>query len=260
MFSCLRNGLNRAVGITAVTRIQPLPPVVHASLGSTAVPCNIFQVRGKATKTTSYRTPSRQGNTTRRFPNRPHLGVRAVSAEYVEAGRIVVKHRKYIAKNPNVTRRRHQKYYPGENVRVTKNTSLAAMVSGRVKYTHDLVRKVLVANVLPEPREELVPDDFWRYRTEHVETMEENKEVCQLRQKANVVFGKPWVNPPEGPRPQPKRVAKNNDVWNNNLVQDPLELVRRPYPMSGNLLRRYLAGKLDDEEPKPQAPGQAAQR
>jgi len=241
-------------------RIQAARAPVHSSLGSTALPCNLFQVREKATKTTSYRTPARAGNTTRRFPNRPHLGARAVSMEYVEAGRIVVKHRKYIAKNPNVTRKRHQKYYPGENIRVTKNTSLVALVSGRVKFTHDVVRNVLVANVLPEPRDELLPDDFWRYRTEHIETMEENRLVCQLRQKANVVFGRPLVNPPKGPRPQPKRVAKSNDVWNNNLVQDPLELVRRPYPMTGNLLRRYLAGKLDDEEPFPHTPGQAAQR
>eukprot|EP00397_Hematodinium_sp_SG-2012_P063664 GEMP01088400.1.p1 GENE.GEMP01088400.1~~GEMP01088400.1.p1 ORF type:complete len:258 (+),score=53.88 GEMP01088400.1:89-862(+) len=257
MLSFLQRGSAPALG----RNLGCLAPRINAGHAfPRALPCMLQAPRHKATKTTSYRTPARAGNTTRRFPNRPFIGLRATSAEYVESGRIVVKQRKYIPKNMAVTRRRHFKYYPGENIRVTKNTSLVAMVSGRIKYTHDVIRDVLVANVLPEPREELIPEEFWRYRTEHVETMEENKHVIQLRQKANVVFGKPLLNPPTGVRPAPKRVSKNMDHWNNPTVQDPLEFVRRPYPLSGNLLRRYLAGNLDDEEAVPQAGGLSAQR
>lgn len=229
-------------------------------LNASGAPWMHSQSRQKATKTSSYRVPSRAGQNTQPFSHRAFIGLRATSAEYVEAGRIVVKQRKYIAKNPFVTRKRHFKYYPGENIKVTSETSLVAMVAGRIKYTHDVTRDVMVANVLPEPREELVLDERWRYRTEHVETMEENKHLIQLRQKANVVFGRPLLNPPIGVRPAPKRVSGNMDAWNNHLVQDPLEFVRRPYPLTGNLLRRYLAGKLNDEEATPQAPGQSAQR
>ena len=61
---------------------------------------------------------------------------------------------------------------------------------------------------------------MWRYRTEHVDGMEENRELCALRAKAFPIFGKEggWVNPPTGPRPMSCRVSKNNDQWNNPLA------------------------------------------
>ncbi|EER11605.1 hypothetical protein Pmar_PMAR009817, partial [Perkinsus marinus ATCC 50983] len=40
------------------------------------------------------------------------------------------------------------------------------------------------ANVLPEPREELLREDLWRYRTEFITSVEDNKLLIQLRQKA----------------------------------------------------------------------------
>eukprot|EP00913_Durusdinium_trenchii_P025309 g23759.t1 len=59
--------------------------------------------------------------------------------------------------------------------------------------THDVKRKVMIMNVLAEPREEHVQEDMWRYRTEHVESMEENRELCALRAKAFQVFGKDFL-------------------------------------------------------------------
>merc|ERR550539_878569 len=109
------------------------------------------------------------------MPLKAHIGVKALSAEYCEAGRLICKQRKFIAKNPLVTRNRNFKIYPGVNVKVMKSTSLQAAVSGRVKMTHDVKRGVLIMNILAEPREELLRDDLWRYRTEHVESMEENR-------------------------------------------------------------------------------------
>jgi len=202
----------------------------------------VQQVRTKYTKTNSYRVPARAHVFTRTYAQRPHIGIRALSAEYVETGRTVVKQRKYIAKNPNVTRGKHFKLYPGENVFVDKDTSLIAMCSGRVKFTHDVVRDVKIANVLPEAREELLEDDLWRYRTEHVSSMEENKRVCALRQKALPVFAKDWVQPPPGLRPMADRITKRRASWFNTSVQDPMEFVEHAYPIckSRRLLRKKI--------------------
>lgn len=199
-------------------------------------------VREKQTKRQSYYKPPRASPCGQRMPNKAHIGVKALSSEYCEAGRLICKQRKFIAKNPNVTRKRHFKIYPGVNVKVMKSTSLQAMVSGRVKMTHELGRDVLVMNILPEPREELLRDDLWRYRTEHVESMEENKVLCHLRAKALPVFGKEggWVNPPLGLKPMKCRISHGNDSWNNPMVKDPLEVEPFAYPLPRGLLARHL--------------------
>lgn len=238
-------------------------------------------IREKQTKTTSYWRPPRASPTGQAMPNKAHIGLKATPAEYVEAGRWIVKQRKYIAKNPNVTRRRHFKMYPGENVKVLRNTSLQAMVSGRLKLTHDVTRDVLIANVLPEPRSELLRDDLWRYRTEHIADMEENKYLIYLRQKALPHFGREdgWPNQPLGVRPMSKRFAKPSDKnpgdrWNNPSVRDPMILEPYPYPLSGNLLKRHIEKVrrrqqgLPDEDPEfevydtraEEMAGQSAQR
>jgi ribosomal protein L27 len=198
--------------------------------------------RFKQTKVQSYSKPDRSFPHSQHYVDKAHIGIRALSSEYVEASRILVKQRKYISKNPFVTRHRHFKLYPGENVRVTKNTSLVAMVSGRVKYTHDLKRDVMVVNVLPEPREELAADDLWRYRTEHVTDITHNKALCMLRQKYL-----PWFptsslrNPPTGPRPLPNKVSKDgSEHWNSVTLRDPLTVEPFPFALSGSLLQRHL--------------------
>merc|ERR1719379_2037031 len=146
---------------------------------------------------------------------------------------MICKQRRFLARNPNVTRNRHFKLYPGVNVNVLKSTSLQAACSGRVKMTHDVQRDVLIMNVLPEPREELLRDELWRYRTEHVECMQENRYLCHLRTKALPVFGKEdgWINQPVGPKPMRVRISKRNDMWNNPNVQDPMEMEPYAYPM-----------------------------
>ena len=50
------------------------------------------------------------------------------------------------------------------DVEVGFRTSLHAMVSGRVKFTHHVERGIKIVNVLPEPREELLREDLWRSR------------------------------------------------------------------------------------------------
>lgn len=214
-------------------------------------------VRGKQTKRQAYHKPARASPCGQRMPNKAHVGIKAVSAEYVEAGRMICKQRRYIAKNPNVTRRRHFKTYPGINVKVAKSTSLIAQVSGRIKMTHDVERDVLIMNILPEPREELIREELWRYRTEHVKCMEENQYVCHLRTKALPVFGKEggWVNPPTGVKPMRVGISKRHDHWNNPCIKDPLEIEPFAYPMSRSLLVRHIkkvrrkqAG-LPDEDP-----------
>lgn len=213
-------------------------------------------VRMKQTKRQAYHKAPRASPCGQRMPNKAHIGVKALSAEYVEAGRMICKQRKFIAKNPKVTRNRHFKLYPGVNVMVMKSTSLQAAVSGRVKMTHDIRRDVLVMNVLPEPREELLREDLWRYRTEHVECMEENKLICSLRAKALPVFGKEggWINQPVGPKPMKVRISKRNDHWNNPNVQDPLEMEPFAYPLPRHQLARHIrkvrrkqAGLPDDD-------------
>jgi len=201
-----------------------------------------FSVRWKQTKRESYHMPGRASPNTQAMPQRAHIGIKAVPSEYVEAGRVIVKQRKYIAKNPNVTRKRHFKLYPGVNVGVMKNTSLQALVSGRVKMTHDVKRDVLVMNVLAEPREELLREEMWRYRTEHVECMQENTVLCQLRAKATVVFGKEggWINQPVGPKPMKVKISEKNDHWNNPNIQDPFDVEPFPYPLNRSLLARHI--------------------
>lgn len=195
----------------------------------------------KQTKVQSYSKPDRSFPHSQHYVDKAHIGVRALSSEYVEASRILVKQRKYISKNPFVTRHRHFKLYPGENVRVTKNTSLVAMVSGRVKYTHDMKRDVMIVNVLPEPREELIADELWRYRTEHVESPEHNKRLCLLRQKMLPNFPRELVNPPVGPRPAPTKLTKDGtEHWNSVTVRDPLKIEPFPFALSGSLLKRHL--------------------
>uniref|UniRef100_A0A7S1S3M3 Uncharacterized protein n=1 Tax=Alexandrium catenella TaxID=2925 RepID=A0A7S1S3M3_ALECA len=198
--------------------------------------------REKQTKRQSYYKPPRASPCGQRMPRKAHIGVKALSAEYCEAGRLICKQRKFLARNPNVTRKRHFKIYPGVNVKVMKSTSLQAMVSGRVKMTHDVVRDVLVMNVLAEAREELLRDDLWRYRTEHVESAEENRVLCNLRAKALPVFGKEggWVNPPAGVKPMKCRISHGNDSWNNPSVKDPLEVEPYAFPLPRSLLARHL--------------------
>jgi len=207
-------------------------------------------IRQKQTKVQSYSKPDRSFPHSQHLVDKAHIGVRALSSEYVEASRILVKQRKYISKNPFVTRHRHFKLYPGENVRVTKNTSLVAMVSGRIKYTHDVKRDVMIVNVLPEPREELLADELWRYRTEHVESLEHNKRLCLLRQKMLPNFPRELVNPPTGPRPAPSKISKDGtEHWNSVTVRDPLKIEPFPFALSGSLLKRHLdkcLGRSDD--------------
>lgn len=146
--------------------------------------------------------------------------MRRLSAEYVTPGCLLVKQRRYIAWGFEHKRRlRHRKMYPGMNVGVTKNSSLVSLAYGRVKYTHDVNRDVLVVNVLPERREELLREDLWRYRTEHVASMEENRHVCCLRSKETKVFVKKLVNPPMKPLPRPKFLSRF-DTWENPTLPD----------------------------------------
>lgn len=217
---------------------------------------SLGSVRSKQTKRQSYHKPPRASPCSQRMPNKAHIGVKALPAEYVEASRMICKQRKYIAKNPAVTRKRHFKIYPGVNVKVMKSTSLLAAVSGRIKITHDVDRDVMIMNVLAEPREELLREDLWRYRTEHIETMEENKLLIHLRSKALPVFGKEsgWVHQPVGPKPMKVRISNRNDSWNNPTVQDQMEIEPFAYPMPRHVLARHIkkvrakqAGIPDDE-------------
>lgn len=217
-------------------------PACHSAPPGGLPALALGSVRMKQTKRQSYRKPARAAPCGQSMVKKAHIGVKALSAEYVEAGRMVVKQRKFIAKNPLVTRKRHFKLYPGVGVNVMKSTSLQAAVSGRVKFTHDVERDVLIVNVLAEPREELLRDDTWRYRTEHVSCMQENRFLCHLRAKALPAFGKEtgWVNPPEAVKPMKVRISERNDTWNNPLIKDPLEVEPYPYPMNRALLTRHI--------------------
>ncbi|KAF8817731.1 hypothetical protein IE077_004517 [Cardiosporidium cionae] len=179
------------------------------------LPVTPLQCRTKMVKVTAYHRKARSYpfNQTRK----PHIGIKKLSGEFVHSGYLLVKQRKFIAWNPHVTRHRHFKYYPGENVGVIKSTSLVALCSGRVKFTHDVSRDVRMVNVLPEVPDLLLKEDCWRYRTEHVASMEENKHLCYLRTKAS-----PWVEPslvqaPTKAPPRNRNIA-SHDAWEHPLL------------------------------------------
>ncbi|KAL8269550.1 hypothetical protein Esti_006516 [Eimeria stiedai] len=220
------------------TRLHPLPAVLTATacfagcpmgcvppVGSSCIPegkaalyCNRQSVRFKMVKASAYRRRSRASPTGQ--SQKAHVGPRRLSSEYVTPGVVLVKQRRYIAWGFESKRRnRHRKMYPGENVGVSKDSSLVALAHGRVKFTHDVARDVLLCNVLPEPREELLREDLWRYRTEHVASKEENRHVCHLRMKATRVFPRPLVNPPTKPLPRPKWLSAF-DSWQNPTLPD----------------------------------------
>ncbi|KEP66099.1 UNVERIFIED_CONTAM: hypothetical protein HHA_263110 [Hammondia hammondi] len=203
-----------------------LSPSVPSSSLSLSLPSSFLSAspslltfyRTKMVKSASYRRPSRASPTGQ--ARKPHIGVRRLAAEYVWPGVVLVKQRKVIAFNVETKRRnRHFKLYPGENVKVSKVTNLVALCHGRVKFTHDVSRDVLVVNVLPERREELLREDLWRYRTEHVRSMEENRHICFLRRKAVRMFGKELVNPPTKPPLRPFYFTKR-DMWENPALPD----------------------------------------
>jgi len=168
------------------------------------------------------------------------IGVKTLSAEFAYPGKMLAWHRKIIAFNPTPTRHRHFKTYPGENVIVTKNTSLVSAAYGRIKYTHDVTRDVMLINVLPERREELLREDLWRYRTEHVRSMEENKHLCALRTKSwfrTHPDAKPLVNPPTKPEPRPTRLSRH-DAWENPSMPDVPYLYDETTPLAGSARTR----------------------
>lgn len=154
-----------------------------------------------------------------RTRNHKHIGIKAVAGEYVRPGQIIVRQRRFVAWNLNLTRRRHFKHYPGENIRVDRMTNLYSTTWGRVKYTHDVSRNVIISNVLPEVREDIQSYDLWRYRTEHVRSMEENRSLCWLRTKAGTIFPKRVINPPRKP-PPPKHKTWIPHVWENQAFPD----------------------------------------
>ncbi|EAN32934.1 Ribosomal L27 family protein [Theileria parva strain Muguga] len=181
---------------------------------------NGIQSRFKTVKVSAYRRPSRGSPTGQ--SKKANIGMKRLSAEYVRPGELLVKQRKFIAHNPNVTRNRHFKIYPGENVGVsTKTTSLFSLVSGRVKYTHDITRNVKLVNVLPEPPDELLRDDLWRYRTEHVTSIQDNTALIWRRVKSSFAFTDKYglVNPPLKPYPRAKFLSKY-DQWENPCYPD----------------------------------------
>merc|ERR1719272_981324 len=57
-------------------------------------------VRNKQTKRSSYRKPPRAQPTGQAMGARGHIGLKSLSSEYVEVGRLICKQRKFIAKNP----------------------------------------------------------------------------------------------------------------------------------------------------------------
>lgn len=180
--------------------------------------CMRQSVRFKMVKVSAYRRRSRASPTGQ--SQKAHLGVCRLSAEYVTPGCLLVRQRRYIAWGfENKRRKRHQKFYPGENVGVSKNSSLVALVHGRVKYTHDVSRDIMLCNVLPEPREELLREDLWRYRTEHVLSKEENRFLCHRRRKGIPSFPRPPINPPTKPLPRPDFLS-DKDMWQYPTLRD----------------------------------------
>eukprot|EP00922_Rhytidocystis_sp_ex-Travisia-forbesii_P037986 GHVS01056559.1.p1 GENE.GHVS01056559.1~~GHVS01056559.1.p1 ORF type:complete len:251 (-),score=37.55 GHVS01056559.1:319-1071(-) len=168
--------------------------------------------RSKMTKSQAYRKSSTASPHGRSYA--PHIGIKRLSAEMVNPNQMLVKQRKVIPFNPTPTKFRHFKIYPGDNTTVTKNTSIISTALGRVKYTHDITRDVLLVNVLSEKREELLKEELWRYRTEHVRSVEENRHVCMLRTKCTFAFPKELINQPTKPPPRRQRFSRF-DQWEN---------------------------------------------
>eukprot|EP00920_Eleutheroschizon_duboscqi_P033758 GHVT01081111.1.p1 GENE.GHVT01081111.1~~GHVT01081111.1.p1 ORF type:complete len:564 (-),score=125.96 GHVT01081111.1:3046-4737(-) len=147
---------------------------------------------------------------------RSHIGLKVLPSEFVHPGSLIAKQRKVLSFCTDPTRKRNFKFYPGENVAVQpKSTSLISTTFGRVKINHDQQRDCFVCNVLPERREELTRDALWRYSSEHVWSMEENRSICYLRRKsASYAVGRRLLFPPSRPAQQQKRRFKW-DVWEN---------------------------------------------
>ncbi|CRG98755.1 mitochondrial ribosomal protein L27 precursor, putative [Plasmodium relictum] len=173
--------------------------------------------RNKMVKTSSYRRKSRSS------PNgqgqKAKIGIKRLSGEYVKTGQMLVKQRKIIAFNyEKKTRKRNFKYYPGENVKVSKNTSLIALTNGRVKYTFHVIQNILIVNILPEELEELKEEDLYRYRTEHVKSFEENRSLIYLRMKNVITFPKfkktQYIKPPLKPQ-----FLTKYDIYDNPTLQ-----------------------------------------
>ncbi|GIX63642.1 mitochondrial ribosomal protein l27 [Babesia caballi] len=180
----------------------------------------LVQRRYKTVKVSAYRRPPRASPTGQ--ARKAHIGVKRLAAEYVSPGDVLVKQRKPVAQNPDVTRNRHFKIYPGENVGVSpKTTTLFALAAGRVKYTHDVCRNVKLVNVLPEPPDELLREDLWRYRTEHVSSVQDNCALVWRRVKAAHYMSSEdmLLNPPRKPPPR-ARFLSRNDPWNNQAYPD----------------------------------------
>ncbi|SOV10926.1 mitochondrial ribosomal protein L27 precursor, putative [Plasmodium sp. gorilla clade G2] len=173
--------------------------------------------RYKMVKTSSYRRKARSS------PNgqgqKAKIGIKRLSGEYVRTGQMLVKQRKIICFNyENKTRRRNFKYYPGENVKVAKNTSLIALTNGRVKYTFHVVHNIFLVNIIPEELEELKEHDLYRYRTEHVKSYEENRSLIYLRMKNLISFPKfkqtQYIRPPLKPQ-----FLTKYDIYDNPTLQ-----------------------------------------
>ncbi|SOV10949.1 mitochondrial ribosomal protein L27 precursor, putative [Plasmodium gaboni] len=173
--------------------------------------------RYKMVKTSSYRRKARSS------PNgqgqKAKIGIKRLSGEYVRTGQMLVKQRKIICFNyENKTRRRNFKYYPGENVKVSKNTSLIALTNGRVKYTFHVLHNIFLVNIIPEELEELKEDDLYRYRTEHVKSYEENRSLIYLRMKNLISFPKfkqtQYIRPPLKPQ-----FLTKYDIYDNPTLQ-----------------------------------------
>eukprot|EP00922_Rhytidocystis_sp_ex-Travisia-forbesii_P040786 GHVS01060811.1.p1 GENE.GHVS01060811.1~~GHVS01060811.1.p1 ORF type:complete len:226 (+),score=49.13 GHVS01060811.1:146-823(+) len=191
-------------------------PLTSSSFPSPS-PFLLLSRQTKMTKSQAYHRSSTASPHGRSYA--PHIGIKRLSAEMIQPNGMLVKQRKVIPFNPSPTKFRHFKIYPGENTAVTKSTSIVATTLGRVKYTHDVSRDVLMVNVLPERREELLKEDLWRYRTEHVKSVEENRHVCMLRTKCTFAFPKALVNPPTKPPPRRQGMSRF-DQWENPALPD----------------------------------------
>eukprot|EP00438_Fugacium_kawagutii_P032041 Skav217857 [mRNA] locus=scaffold5889:68106:73523:- [translate_table: standard] len=147
MFNALRRWGSNSISNAAarLPGLSPVAPQLPSSLGAPwASP--LGAVRWKQVKVQSYWKPPRAKPCGQRIPKKPHVGPKAnpppaglpiaLPGEYTEIGRVICKQRRYLAKNPHVTRKRHFKH-------------LAAKSSPA---------SVMVMNVLAEPREEFLKE------------------------------------------------------------------------------------------------------